>query len=275
MTSKHAKIFLLRPKLALFCVKCWIFNLIWIFFVRFVIKQCYYLKKDAHIKKEKLKYKQEGFDIYKKRCAELEGTNIPLSNSIVSKNNEVKIRDYRRNAFLNQLVANYINPKESRMPSLVFDFRFVNDITSPIPLKSIERQFSHLIGNNMKISDPFHLHFYNFKQHSKLYSRFEPNLFESNFVSVHEHSYMDDFRRNDLVYLSRDAGMYMLEYDPSKTYIIRSTIEDGKKETRHASSTQAKKDGIACMRLPLEQYVKYTNALLLLCCMLTEKSTIT
>ena len=231
-----------------------------------MVKKCYYLEKDAQIKKEKLKYKEEGFEIYKKRCTEREGTNIPLSNKIISKTIEMKIRDYRRNAFLNRLVANYINPKENRMPSLVFDFRFVNDLANVIPLKSIERQFNLLIGNNMKVSDPFQLHLYNFNQYSKLYSCFEPNLFESNFVNVHEHSYMDDFPHKNLVYLNKDARDYMLEYDPTKTYIIGSMIDDGKQTYRYASMTQARKDDIACMRLPLEKYVKYINALLLLWC---------
>ena len=51
----------------------------------------------------------------------------------------------------------------------------------------------------------------------------------------------------------------MRRYDPERVYIIGNIIDSGDKSDSYASYTQAKKDGIECMRLPIDENIKWQS----------------
>ena len=80
---------------------------------------------------------------------------------------------------------------------------------------------------------------------------------DTNLVQRTSQSYTDIFPKNKLVYLSKDSKRVMTEYDPEKVYIIGNIIDTACEDDAYASYTQARKDGIECLRLPIDENIKY------------------
>lgn len=74
-----------------------------------------------------------------------------------------------------------------------------------------------------------------------------------NLVQEHEASYIDLFDRKNLVYLSRDAEMTLDRFDPEKIYILGNIIDDDSGRFEYSTVSQARLDGVACKRLPVER----------------------
>ena len=72
-------------------------------------------------------------------------------------------------------------------------------------------------------------------------------------------SYTELFPKEKLIYLSKDSKKLMTHYDPEKVYIIGSLIDTADPLDKFASYSQAKIDNIECLRLPLDQYIKYNT----------------
>lgn len=79
---------------------------------------------------------------------------------------------------------------------------------------------------------------------------------DKNLVNDTAKSYTELFPKEQLVYLSKDSHKTMYKYNPDKVYIIGNIIDSGYQLDQFASYTQAKKDGIECLRLPLDEYIK-------------------
>ena len=142
-------------------------------------------------------------------------------------------------------------------PRICLDFRY--KMTRDYVLKSLYRQLVHFIANNRRAVEPFQLHFCNYDTSDTFHSTYAyPLCLDGNLIEYTKQSYMDIFPRKDLVYLSRDAHRPMKAFDPSKVYIIGAMIDNDPKEFRLASYTQAKKDGIECQSLPIDQHVNWS-----------------
>ena len=83
------------------------------------------------------------------------------------------------------------------------------------------------------------------------------NFDMSNFIDVYEHNYSRDFDKRDLIYLSADAKDEIEYFDPTKTYIIGSIIDEGTPKFKFASITTARREGIRVQKLPLDRYIRY------------------
>ncbi len=85
---------------------------------------------------------------------------------------------------------------------------------------------------------------------------------DANLIFETPKSYLDVFPKKDLVYLSKDADKKMNCFDPNKVYIIGCTISSGAPTDQYlyASYDQAKREGIECLRFPIEKHFQASGS---------------
>ncbi len=106
--------------------------------------------------------------------------------------------------------------------------------------------------------NPFQIHFCNYRPGNVFDVKYRDYLeMDKNLIQETSKSYMELFPKESLIYLSKDSQKTAYKYDPEKVYIIGNIIDSGNEKDRYASYTQAKKDGIECQRLPIDEYIKY------------------
>lgn len=125
-------------------------------------------------------------------------------------------------------------------------------------VKSLYRQYIEIISLNRSSPEPFQIHLCNYDYNSEFHQKYGQFLeLDLNLIFETPKSYMDIFPKEKLVYLSKEAKTKMSHYDPEKVYIIGSMIDMGDDKFKYYSYSQAKKDGLRCERLPLDDHVKY------------------
>jgi hypothetical protein len=223
-----------------------------------MVKKSYYVKKDEIEHEARKKHVEEKIKINLERIARFKGTNMPSFNQIIPPNTHQKYENSLRLRLLNKHIAAHINPRENRLPKIIFDFRYMKDLTSLIAVKSTLRQYNECFWVNMHARDTFKIEFYNYFQDTILHKNFTDfeQLMSNHFVDTYDHNYLQDYNKNDLIYLSGDSKQTMEYYDPTKTYIIGSCIDDGTSKYKYCSFTTAKKEGIKALKLPLDKYFK-------------------
>lgn len=124
-------------------------------------------------------------------------------------------------------------------------------------VKSLYRQYIEIISSNRNSPNPFQIHFCNYDYSTEFHTKYSPFLeYDANLIFETPKNYTEIFPKDKLVYLSRDAKVKMVKYDPEKVYIVGSMIDFGNDKFKYCSYSQAKKEGIRCERLPLDDYVK-------------------
>jgi len=139
---------------------------------------------------------------------------------------------------------------------LLIDMGYFDDHRGPQAIKNLLNQISMVFGLNKIESEPFHLVLCNtvLSQWLPHHGHFEKYVQREQVpITITEKSYLDLYPREDLIYLSPDAFHTLHSFDPNKIYILGG-IADVRKEQPH-SLTKAKKDGIACYKLPLDTYI--------------------
>ena len=146
----------------------------------------------------------------------------------------------------------------TQAPSIVFDFRYDKFLTKRYLMPSLYRQFAEVVHINRTAAEPFQVHFCNYAKETSLFHKLYSSQikYDENLIFETEKSYLDLFPKEKLVYLSKDASKPLRSFDPERVYIIGSIIDSGLPEDRFASYSQAKQDGIECVRLPIDEHVK-------------------
>lgn len=145
-------------------------------------------------------------------------------------------------------------------PSVVFDFRYEYYFHRANMLASLYRQYIEIIGKNRYAKFPFQIYFCNYSPDSIFNQKYRDFIeVDKNMIEATSKSYTDIFPKEKLVYLSRDSQKVLTTYDPNKVYIIGNIIDTGEESDSYASYTQAKKDGIECVRLPLDENIKWQS----------------
>lgn len=176
-------------------------------------------------------------------------TNYPGKDTYLKRVNNTEIRRFHRSKVLTSILTDE--------PSVVFDFRFTSMHTRIEHIKSLYRQYINILSANRTSEFPFQIHFCNYDPKTEFHERYGKFLeYDSNLIFETQKNYLDIFPKNKLVYLSRDAKFKMTRYDPDKVYIIGSIIDVGDDRFKYCSYSQAKKDGIKCERLPIDDHVK-------------------
>lgn len=175
-------------------------------------------------------------------------SNFPGALTFMRRITETDMRYCYRKRVCNSIILNE--------PSVVFDFRYIPMHTRDEIIKSMYRQFIEIISRNRTLPNPFQLHFCNYDYESIFHKRFATFMgFDTNLIFETPKNYLDVFPKEKLVYLSRDAKFPMTKYNPDKVYIIGSII-DINDTFKFSSYAQAKKEGIRCERLPIDEHVK-------------------
>ena len=223
-------------------------------------KKNYYQIQEKEKKSKRLEEIKEKQNDNLERVEKEKFNVLPTFNKILPPSLIEKCESYRRRSFINKFVANHVNPKENFMPKIIFDFRYTNDETSIVKMKSYLKQYHECVSENMKSKEPFKLIFYNYSFNSMFHTKFSNHLtpmFKSNFMDVYEHNYLRDFDKRDLIYLSADAKDEIEYFDPTKTYIIGSIIDEGTPKFKFASITTARREGIRVQKFPLDRHIRY------------------
>lgn len=176
-------------------------------------------------------------------------TNYPGYNTFLKRIEVGEIRKFYRSKLLSSVMND--------SPSIVFDFRYESKMTRIETKKSLYRQMIETISINRTAIDPFVLHFCNYSKQGEFRQAYDHFLAtDENLIFDTEKSYLDIFPREKLVYLSNDSPVIMRNFDPDKVYIIGAIVDTNPNDFKYASYSQAKKDNIACVKLPLDQHVK-------------------
>lgn len=139
---------------------------------------------------------------------------------------------------------------------LIIDCGYYSKMT---PRESTEcaKQLAYLFAENRLHPDPFDLHFCNVNKSSLLMQRFHriiPTAYDADFpLNIMEGSYMEKFKKDELVYLTPHCNNEMKNYDPDSVYIIGAIVD--KTNSEPLSLATAKKEGIRMAKLPLDKYL--------------------
>ena len=135
--------------------------------------------------------------------------------------------------------------------------------------RQLARQIHLLYNwNRYKATEPFDLHFTNCDPnkptleaiHKQLPNSQKPGLFLADF---HQKSYTDLFPKEKLVYLSPHSEVTLKEFNCDDIHIIGGIID--KSYHQPLSFIKAKKDGIRCAKLPIDDHIIWGSGSKSLC----------
>jgi hypothetical protein len=140
---------------------------------------------------------------------------------------------------------------------LVIDMDY-SSIMRPQEIRNTASQLQKIyVANRADEEMPFHLHFTSCSHDNSIYKLFQLLLQESqnHLATVTEKSYLDLFDKQSLVYLSPNGRQVLKKFDPNAVYIIGAFND--KATHQPISYARAKEQNIKCMRLPLDEYMKW------------------
>lgn len=176
-------------------------------------------------------------------------TNYPGNMSFLRRLDKKFYRDHLRQKLLSSIRTN--------APSVVFDFRYQTFHEKRYLLPSLYRQYIEIVKSNRTAAEPFQIYFCNYNKEGPFHKNYSYEInYDENLIQETNQSYLDLFPREKLVYLSKDSSKPMTKFDPERVYIIGSIIDSGLREDRFASYSQAKREGIECLRLPIDENIK-------------------
>ncbi|KAL6418979.1 hypothetical protein ACFW04_011656 [Cataglyphis niger] len=143
-------------------------------------------------------------------------------------------------------------------PKVVFDCSYESYMNFH-EIQTCAKQLTLSFANNRAHVDPMCLYYCNLNKDGLLMEYFQhniPTLLNKDFPAiVTSQSYLDLFRKDQLLYLTPHCKTDITEYDSDTVYIIGAMIDT--QNTKPLSLAKAKKDGIRMGKLPLEKYMKW------------------
>ena len=134
---------------------------------------------------------------------------------------------------INETTMNhYYNAKLFRTmmfaPKVVFDCGY-ESYMNYIEIHNCAKQLTMAFAHNRTHVDPMYLHFCNLNRDGYLMECFHrnmPNLLDDDFPAiVTSQSYLDLFRKEQLLYLTPHCETVITEYDPDTVYIIGAIVD--------------------------------------------------
>lgn len=156
-------------------------------------------------------------------------------------------------AFYRHKLASSIRTDE---PSIALDFRAVNSIKRFEDVKRAGIFVSNLLHVNRLAPVPFQIHFCNYDRSSEFHAAFSSLIdLDRSLVFESSETYTSRFDKRRLVYLSMSGRAKLAdEFDASRVYVIEVNVVTRRDPLQHKALAQARKDGISCQRLPLQDY---------------------
>jgi len=142
--------------------------------------------------------------------------------------------------------------------SIIIDMDF-NQFMNDREQKNAADQIQELFGDNRRHKSPFDLRIYNMSRDSVPYKRLlrgTPILENPTFpLTIREHNYLEDFPKEQFVYLTPDAREEMTTFDHNATYIIGGIVDRGNSEP--LTMAKAKREGLRVQKLPIDRYLDW------------------
>ncbi|CAI4221572.1 unnamed protein product [Auanema sp. JU1783] len=176
--------------------------------------------------------------------------------------NIARIESFERQAEWCRVARSYHLPG----PRIAIDCRFI-PLLSPRAADLTAIQLQHLVSHNKQRREPWPLYFVNYddtdekmkilqKKHLAIctsHNSSGPILTKENYTSLAE--------RNKIVYLSPHAETEIEEIEDDNVYVIGGIVDrvPEKGIHPHASRVTAEQDNVRCLRLPLDQHVKWES----------------
>ncbi|XP_005100266.1 mitochondrial ribonuclease P protein 1 homolog [Aplysia californica] len=142
---------------------------------------------------------------------------------------------------------------------LVIDMDFEKHMR-PQEIRNTAHQLLDLYAfNRLDDGEPFHLHFTSCSETNSIY-RMMQILFQDNqdfLATVTENSYLDLFKKQELVYLSPNGRQVLREFDPNTVYIVGAFNDKATQEP--VTFAKARQQNIKCLRLPLDEHISWVS----------------
>ncbi|XP_005151813.2 tRNA methyltransferase 10 homolog C [Melopsittacus undulatus] len=142
---------------------------------------------------------------------------------------------------------------------LVFDMSFEKDMSLREVTNTV-RQIVLSESTNRRSTDPFHIHFCNFKDNSLYHKEFIKHYrgaWDKLLITVTDQCYTEVFPKEKLIYLTADSPKVMKTFDHNKIYIVGSMVDRNIKTG--VSLARAKRLGLETAALPLEKYLLWNT----------------
>ncbi|GAB4823111.1 hypothetical protein N2152v2_010157 [Parachlorella kessleri] len=121
-------------------------------------------------------------------------------------------------------------------------------------VRSLAKQLQLCVGANKRARAPLSLHFVGFAGPVAGFAVGRMNALRWPAVHLKEAPALEVFPPEQVVLLSPDAEEPLLELDPSKVYVIGGLVD--RSAQKHATATFAQQQGIACARLPTQEFLE-------------------
>ena len=143
----------------------------------------------------------------------------------------------------------------------ILDLGFDDDMEF-YEIRHLCKQISGLYSYNKYQSEqPFDIHFCNVRT-DKLFMQNLPKFLENyqnSMISFHEKSYLDLFPKENLIYLSPDAQVPLMNYNCDDIYIVGGIVDRSNKTQKRLTYIKAKDEGIRTARLPINEYIMWKS----------------
>lgn len=135
---------------------------------------------------------------------------------------------------------------------LVLDFSF-DHLMNDKDLHKCINQFNHCYSINRKRTNPLQFYVTNFKGKAKDVMS-KHNGYTNWDVNIHTESYMDLFRKEELIYLTSDSENVITTLDESKVYIIGALVDHNSQ--KGLTLKIAEEQNIGHGRLPIDEFIE-------------------
>lgn len=161
-------------------------------------------------------------------------------NQNKDKNRELDIDKIEYNLSLNSMFMRIYPSTMNRlyngnvMSSMIHGNKLIFDCSydtwmGPKEIMSCARQITESFTKNRHHDRPFHVHLYNAHKESKLIlqlHKYIPTLFEDDYpITISEKSYLEEFDKDKLCYLTPHCRTDLTYYNPDMTYIIGAFVD--------------------------------------------------
>ncbi|XP_065659859.1 tRNA methyltransferase 10 homolog A isoform X2 [Hydra vulgaris] len=146
--------------------------------------------------------------------------------------------------------------KELSNQKIVIDLNFV-DFMTETDLRMLLKQIRTCYAENRKLKNPLQLHLTSF--HGKIkqfFSSIQPGCLNW-LLEFHENTYLEEFKKEDIVYLTADSENVLHSLDDTKVYIIGGLVDHNHQKGLCHKLALSYSISHAC--LPINEYVKLNS----------------
>lgn len=144
--------------------------------------------------------------------------------------------------------------------NVIFDFSY-DSFMNQREKNSLVYQLMICLGLNRRSKQPFPILFANLDQSSYVFRKLDEYYMRRSrapsMIKLTDKSYLDLLPRDQIVYLSPHAEESLTEFRPEYHYVLGCFIDIS--FSRPLSYKKAQAEGVKCYKLPIDEFVAYSN----------------